>query len=151
MICCVPRPSSNLWISPEIRSTIASHSAATYPQECCGVLVGTDEAGARTVFQAIPVDNVWPVVDERVRRFSIDPKTLLTIDRSLDGTGRSVIGFYHSHPDHPAEPSEFDRSIAWPTYSYVIARVGASGIEAIRSWRLIGDANAFVEEVIEDV
>ncbi len=139
-----------LLIDVSAAGRMAAHLVRAYPHEGCGVLVGFDAAGARRVVDAIPVDNAWPDESEKPRRFVLDSREQLRIERSLDGTGKSLVGFYHSHPDHPAEPSAFDLEAAWGFYSYLIARVSRStGVEEMRSWLLDERANAFVEQRVE--
>ena len=114
---------------------IHHEARGAYPQECCGVIVGRDTANRRVVDHLLPLPNVAPP-DQRNRRFEIDPLSLMKIERALDGTGLSVIGFYHSHPDHPAVPSETDLREAWPVYSYLIQSVKNDECETLLSWTL---------------
>ena len=80
-------------------------------------------------------------------RFELDPRDLLSADLAARAEGREIVGIWHSHPDHPAEPSETDRLAAWPGWSYLIVQVTAQGAGAMRSWRLVGDR--FVEEALQ--
>ncbi len=85
---------------------------------------------------------------DRERRYLIDPRETLAVDKDLSGTGHEIVGFYHSHPDHPAEPSEFDRSHAWPWYSYVILSILERHPADLRAWRLDGDTSVFRADVL---
>ncbi len=130
-----------LRISPAALARIRSDASAAYPDECCGALVGS-AAGA--VDAAISLDNVTSA--ERKRRFLVSPEAYRTAETEADRTGRRLLGFYHSHPDHPAEPSAFDLEHAWPNLSYVIVSVRGGEVERVRSWRLRDDRSRFDEE-----
>ena len=98
------------------------------------------------------VVDVWPAEntheDERSRRFLIEPLQIKKFEEAADGRDLDLLGFYHSHPDHPAEPSEYDRDHAWPGWSYVIASVGEDGAKDTRSWVLKDDRSGYDEEDI---
>ena len=129
---------------------IRAHGEAAYPEECCGVLIGR-EAGANgqaaTVERVIAADNER--VDSRHNRYVISPRSLLQAQRDARASGLDIVGYYHSHPDHPARPSEFDREHAWPGTSYVIVSVAKGKAVDCRSWRLRDDRTAFEEEAID--
>jgi len=127
---------------------IHHEARGAYPQECCGVIVGRDTANRRVVDHLLPLLNVAPP-HERTRRFEIDPLSLMKIERALDGTGLSVVGFYHSHPDHPAVPSETDLREAWLVYSYVIVSVSRAGPGELSSFVLDETSKQFVLEGVE--
>jgi proteasome lid subunit RPN8/RPN11 len=114
------------------------HARATYPDECCGFLLGSEEdsdaARRRAIESVEPAANEFD--GERRRRFVIAPAEIRAIERRLEGTARSVIGFYHSHPDHPARPSEFDRDHAWPWYTYVVLSVTKDEVPAVGAFEL---------------
>jgi proteasome lid subunit RPN8/RPN11 len=129
-------------------AVIRRHAALAYPEECCGVLVGTpapDGARVQTVLEAA---NVAP---RRQRRYSIDPVSLLFAHRQARDAGRQVVGYYHSHPDTPAFPSERDLAEAWPGVIYLIVEVMAGAVVALRGWRLGGDGQGFEEVVLPGV
>ena len=130
-----------LRIAPSALAQIRADAAASYPDECCGALLGADPADAAS---ALPLDNVTSA--ERGRRFLVSPDAYRRAEAEADRTGRRLLGFYHSHPDHPAEPSAFDLEHAWPNLSYVIASVHQGRIADVRSWRLRGDRTRFDEE-----
>ena len=84
----------------------------------------------------------------RRTRFIIHPKELLALEDELEGTGKGILGFYHSHPDYPAAPSRFDQENAWPTYSYVVVSVQRGKPGALTSWLLEEDRSQFNEEEV---
>lgn len=140
-----------LVIPPELRRQIESEGAAAFPNECCGILIGRDvrDAGVerRLVERLMPGQNVFEA-DERYHRFSIDPRAQLQAEREAEKEGRAVLGFYHSHPDHPARPSEYDRAHGWPYYSYVIVSI-MKGVPAnMTSWVLNDRTEQFEEQTI---
>jgi proteasome lid subunit RPN8/RPN11 len=128
-----------LILSESLRRQIESEGSAAYPNECCGILVGRDVAdGAmkrRIVERLEPGKNVFEA-DEQYHRFSIDPLAQLKAERAAEKEGKVVLGFYHSHPDHPARPSEYDRTHAWPFYSYVIVAIEKGRPADLTSWVL---------------
>ncbi len=124
-----------------------SHAAADYPHECCGFLVGTPEGDDRvTLARTVPAANTRD--DSPRNRFEIDPGELVKTDRAARAEGLGVVGFYHSHPDAPAVPSEFDREHAWPGYCYVIVSVRGGESVEMRNWRLREDRSGFDEDEI---
>jgi proteasome lid subunit RPN8/RPN11 len=138
-------------ITPEHDAAIRAHAAKDYPHECCGFLVGkslvgTSGSGTVTVAHAIPAANQRD--DSPRNRFEIDPGDLVKADRAARAEGLGVVGFYHSHPDAPAMPSEFDREHAWPGYCYVIVSVRAGQTAEMRNWLLRDDRVRFEEDAI---
>ena len=124
--------------------TIRAHGASTYPDECCGALIGSSTDGVTHVAEARPLDNV---TDEGPRRrFMVSAADYRSAERHATAAGAELVGFYHSHPDHPAEPSQYDLDHAWPNFSYVIVAVGGGTPRALRSWRLRADRSGFEEE-----
>lgn len=109
---------------------IRAHARESYPRECCGILIGVlgDQA---LVWSARPANNLHRT---RRDRYRFDPREILKADRLAEERGREVIGFYHSHPDHPATPSATDLEYAWPGYVYLIAAVSAEGEVQVRAW-----------------
>jgi proteasome lid subunit RPN8/RPN11 len=126
---------------------IEREGAKAYPNECCGILYGHDEGGQRrvTALQAVP--NVFDE-QERYHRFSISPKQLMEAEKQAGDRGELVLGFYHSHPDHPARPSEYDRTHAWPFYSYVIVNVAKGDPGEMTSWVLDESTEQFERQEI---
>jgi proteasome lid subunit RPN8/RPN11 len=113
--------------------TIKVHGAEGYPHEICGILVGP--RGSRTATDARRARNI--VVERARDRYEIDPRDHIRIQREADAGGQDILGYYHSHPDHPARASRFDAERSWAGYVYVIVSV-AEGKPV--------DANAFVAE-----
>ncbi|HEX5758248.1 MAG TPA: M67 family metallopeptidase [Thermoanaerobaculia bacterium] len=136
-----------LVLLPSDLATIERQAAEAYPEECCGVLLG------RVTGERVEVDRVVPAANEREEsrgnRFVIGPETVLEAQRSARDAGLEIVGYYHSHPDHPARPSEFDREHAWPGLSYLIVAVTGGHASEVRSWRLADDRAEFSEEPIE--
>lgn len=142
-----------LVLSDALRRQVESEGAAAYPNECCGILIGRDvDAGAgrkeRVVERLEPGTNVFEA-DEQYHRFSIDPRQQIKAERAAAAEGKVVLGFYHSHPDHPARPSEYDREHAWPFYSYVIVAVSNGKPAGMTSWVLDEDTNQFFGQPVE--
>ena len=125
---------------------IREHGRRAYPEECCGALLGRFVDGVATVEVARPIANVRE--DGRRRRFLVDPRDYLEVEREADRRGLAVLGFYHSHPDHPAAPSDFDRRHAWPNLHYVIVAVEAGVPREMTSWLLSEDRSIMREESI---
>lgn len=127
--------------------TIQDHAASTYPDECCGVLLGF--AGSEPgIVEAVPVANV----DETnpSRRYTIEAGTLLAISRSAARRGLDVVGFYHSHPDHPAQPSAADlHEATFPHYVYVIQSVERGTPTDLTAWSLAEDRSRFLRRQLD--
>jgi proteasome lid subunit RPN8/RPN11 len=142
-----------LWISTELAEKIRAHGAEAYPNECCGALLGHDASGEAGQERPREILGVYPLVNRREdsprNRFSVTSKDVLEAERAAGASGMDVIGWYHSHPDHPARPSEYDREHAWPWYSYVIVSVRGREPKEMTSWRLQEDRERYVEEEIE--
>ena len=114
---------------------IHDHAKETYPEECSGVIVGMDTGEMKVVVGVWRAENTHE--DERSRRFLIDPLIYMKLEQQADERDMDVLGIYHSHPDHPAEPS-----------SYIIASVGREQVEDMRSWVLKDDRSGYDEEPI---
>ena len=121
-------------------AAIHAHARETFPEECCGFLIGP-EAEDKVVARVRRATNV--VTENRERRYVIDPREILAVEKELRATGEAILGYYHSHPNHPAEPSEFDRSHAWPWYSYVILSIVDRVPKDLRAWSLEGTSASF--------
>jgi proteasome lid subunit RPN8/RPN11 len=138
---------SRLVISPRHLQTVGRHATMSYPEECCGVLIGRALADATVVERVLSVGNERQ--DSRHNRYLISPETVLAAQKEARALGLDVVGYYHSHPDHPARPSEVDREQAWPWVSYLIVSVEGRAVADTRSWRLSEDRERFDEEVID--
>lgn len=137
-----------LTVRPLQLQTLKDQGEQTYAQECCGLLIGyssfEDGIWHRTVQTIKPTQNVWNEQTDlpnaeglsTTRRYSIVPEELLRAQKVARTQGCDIIGVYHSHPDHPAVPSECDRKWAWPQYSYIILSVQQGIACDVRSWIL---------------
>ena len=130
-------------ISARAHDAIRTHASSAYPFECCGALLGSARGG---IEDAMPFENSAPSDSER--RFLLNAADYRAAEAHADATGRELLGFYHSHPDHPAEPSAFDLAHAWPNLSYVILSVRDGRPGDMRSWRLDDDRSRFAEETL---
>jgi proteasome lid subunit RPN8/RPN11 len=142
---------AQLKISSELADKIRAHGAQTYPHECCGALLGRDtEVEDRRVYREI--HGLHPLVNRRDdspnNRFSVTSQDVLDAEKAARQQGLEVVGWYHSHPDHPARPSQYDRDHAWPWYSYIIVSVANRIPEEMTSWRLADDRTEFESEEI---
>ena len=142
-----------LVLSREFYEKIESDGASAYPNECCGIMIGRDMSdGActrRIVERLEPMQNVWDETEQK-RRFAIDPLALMKAEKSAAAEGKVVLGFYHSHPDHPARPSETDRQYGWPFYSYVIVSIANGQSVDMTSWILDDQTQTFSRQEIEE-
>ena len=129
-----------LVLGPGIDEAIRRHAADDYPHECCGALIGR---GSR-IIEAFALPNT---TDEGPRRrFLVRPADYRAAERQASILGAELLGFYHSHPDHPAVPSQYDLDHAWPSFAYVIVSVANGEARDLRSWRLCADRSGFDEE-----
>ena len=118
---------------------IRRHGSETYPNECCGALIASGD----TIVEAFPLPNT--TAEGPRRRFLIGPADYRMAEARAREAGGTLAGFYHSHPDHPARPSETDLAQAWPNLTYIIVAVRAGTPEDLRSWRLLEDRSGFEE------
>lgn len=127
-----------------VRDAIEHHGREAYPHECCGALLG--DGDLVEAVHALPnVTNEGPR-----RRFRVDDRDYLSSERRAAAEGLALLGFYHSHPDHPAEPSQYDLDHAWPTFVYPILSVRGGEPSALRAWRLREDRSGYDEQPIDD-
>ena len=131
-----------LALPADIREAINRHGAQTYPHECCGALIGRDGL----VTEAFALPNT--TAEGPRRRFLVRPGDYRDAERRASESGAELLGFYHSHPDHPARPSQYDLDHAWPFFSYVIVSVQAGVAGDMTSWRLRDDRSAFDQEAM---
>lgn len=132
-----------LELRPAPTDAIRAHGRETYPHECCGALLGT--AGIVTATVALPNTTE----EGPRRRFLVRPSDYRAAEQAAADEGLELLGFYHSHPDHPARPSQYDLDHAWPSFSYVILSVMAGEARDLRSWVLLDDRSAFEEERLD--
>jgi proteasome lid subunit RPN8/RPN11 len=144
-------PANDLFLSNSLRRQIEQEGAVAYPNECCGILIGRDvkrdDKTVRIVDRLEPGRNAFEA-EEQYHRFSIDPLQQLRAEKSAEKQGLAVLGYYHSHPDHPARPSEYDRAHAWPYYSYVIVAIEKGTPTAMTSWVLDDATETFTKQEI---
>ncbi|CEK13789.1 M67 family metallopeptidase [Chthonomonas calidirosea] len=147
-----------------VEEAIRTHGAKDYPRECVGALLGQLDGEIRIVQEARPLPNTfdpsWEAslsggaiesVPGQERRYLVSPNTMFQLLREERKTGIKVLGFYHSHPDHPALPSDFDREWASPWYIYCILSVRRGEPQELTAWQLNEAGDAFLEESIEIV
>jgi proteasome lid subunit RPN8/RPN11 len=142
----------------EIAEQIRQHGAETYPHECCGALLGRDEAGGPGTSAGsvqLPMREVvalFPLVNRRDdsprNRFAVSAEDVREAEKAAQEKKLDIVGWYHSHPDHPAKPSQYDREHAWPWYSYVIVSVANGKPAEMTSWRLSDDRADYACEEI---
>ena len=136
-----------LLLAKKLEQQIRDHGAKDYPNECCGAMLGKDEdVSVREVVALFPLINRRD--DSPRNRFSITPQDFRDAERAAAERGLDLLGWYHSHPDHPARPSEFDREHAWPWYSYIIVSVDGGVPKDLTSWQLEDDRSKFQPEVV---
>lgn len=136
----------SILIPGEVLAQIHAHAEGAYPNEGAGFLLGQDGL-ERAVLGVIAGPNAREDSAQR-RRYLLAPEDYQKAEKESERRGLELIGVFHSHPDHPNIPSEFDREWAQPYFSYVITTVEAGGAGGSRSWRLLEDRSNFVEETI---
>ena len=122
----------DLVLGPGVDAAIRRHGEETYPHECCGALVGRD--GRADAVVALPNTTE----EGPRRRFLVRPSDYRLAEQRAGELGGELLGFYHSHPDHPARPSQFDLDHAWPTFAYIIVAVAGAG-EGVAERATAGD------------
>jgi proteasome lid subunit RPN8/RPN11 len=129
-----------LTLEQGVPDAIRRHGVDTYPNECCGALIGRD--GVVTTTYALPNTTE----EGPRRRFLVRPGDYREAEKRARAAGGDLLGFYHSHPDHPARPSQYDLDHAWPVFSYIIVSVHNGEPQDMTSWRLREDRTAFDQE-----
>ncbi len=138
-----------LRLSKDILTQIHAHGESAYPEEGAGFLLG-DDGAERMVKKILPLSNSREDA-ARHNRYLITPEDYLKAELEAGRLRLNLIGVFHSHPDHPNRPSEFDRDWAQPFFSYIITSVDAGKAIESRSWRLLEDRSQFVEEKIQTI
>jgi proteasome lid subunit RPN8/RPN11 len=138
---------TQLHISETVLTRINAHGEESYPEEGAGLLLGKDDGQRREVLSVLPLSNSREDV-ARHNRYLITAQDMLVGEKEAMRLGLDIVGVFHSHPDHPNRPSEFDREWALPWYSYLITSVQQGKAFGSRSWRLIQDRTGFSEEII---
>jgi len=150
---------STLKVSADIAQQIRQHGSDTYPNECCGALLGRDDVVGDVTSPGgvrLPVREIvalFPLTNRRDdsprNRFSVTAEDVRDAEKAARQKNLEVVGWYHSHPDHPARPSQYDRDHAWPWYSYVIVSVAQGQPQDMTSWRLDDNREQFSSEGIQ--
>ncbi|MEA5583274.1 M67 family metallopeptidase [Nodularia harveyana UHCC-0300] len=145
---------------PEHLQIICTHAESTYPEECCGLVLGYLGGEGKTVMEIISTENSWNsqaenFADENTqqttrRRYAIAPEVMLQAQKTARDRAWNIIGIYHSHPDNSATPSECDRLYAWAEYSYIIVCVQNGKTATVKSWSL-DDDQQFQPESIKNI
>lgn len=133
-----------LTLGPGVADAIRAHGRETYPHECCGAMLGRDGV----VTEACALPNTTE--EGPRRRFLVRPADYRAAEDRASRQGVELLGFYHSHPDHPARPSQYDLDHAWPVFSYVILSVAGGAPADMTSWRLSDDRERFEEEELSE-
>ena len=128
-------------LRPDHLETMREHAAAAYPHECCGFLLGERSDGRAIVSDLVRASNARE--DSPRNRYLMPPEEFACVLRDADRKGLDVLGFYHSHPDAPARPSEYDREHAWPAYAYLVLAVAGGVAGEIGAFELSDDGAAF--------
>jgi proteasome lid subunit RPN8/RPN11 len=126
-------------LGPGVALAIRKHGEETYPHECCGALVGKGDE----VTAAVPLANMTE--EGPRRRFLVRPSDYREAEKRAGELGGELLGFYHSHPDHPARPSQYDLDHAWPNFAYVIVAVASGAARDMTVWFLKEDRSSFLE------
>ena len=131
--------SAGLAVTPAVADAIRAHGRETFPHECCGALVGADNF----VKDVVALPNTTE--EGPRRRFLVRPTDYREAERRAAELGGELLGFYHSHPDHPARPSQYDLDHAWPTFAYIIVSVMAGQPADMTVWYLKDERSSFEE------
>ncbi len=134
-----------IYLTEEHIKQIEKHGAKTYPNECGGMLIGRFETSKKSVVELLPMENA-AAESEQHNRVVITPKDVLKAERYAREKKLDVVGYYHSHPDHPAIPSQFDLDHALPVWTYIIVSVEKGKAVDLRSWEMEHDRSKFNEE-----
>lgn len=135
-------------VSQAMLDLMQAHGESHYPEEAAGLILGEQSGERREARQILPLENRRED-GARGHRYQIDPLDTLAAEDRADSLGLQIIGVFHSHPDHPAEPSQTDLFYAVPWYSYLITSVRGGRAQETRAWRLDQTESAFVEEPME--
>ncbi|MDH5505889.1 MAG: M67 family metallopeptidase [Anaerolineae bacterium] len=137
-----------LQITAALLDEIHAHGESAYPEEGAGLLLGRAHGAHRQVQATIILSNAREDAARR-NRYLITPQDMLAAEQHAARLGLDVIGVFHSHPDHPNQPSDFDRDWALPWFSYLITSVAQGRAAGSRSWRLSDDRQVFTEEPLD--
>ena len=133
----------NPWtIGHEPWGLILHHTLEIYPKEACGILLSHSE-NPKQIKEVYPTKNVS--LEDQSSRYLVDPLEFLEVDKWAEEQGLDICGFYHSHPDHPSSPSEYDRKLAWDAYLYLILSIRGARFHDARAWIYDPDEARFNE------
>ncbi len=138
-------------LAQQMLGEIHSHAVSTYPEECCGLMFRSSsngDEGMKKVQRLERMKNAYEP-SERYHRYTIDPKEFLEAEKRAEERGEEIVGIYHSHPNAPAKPSEFDRNHAWPNLSYIVVEVRNGQVLETKSWILREDRSEFLPEEMQ--
>jgi proteasome lid subunit RPN8/RPN11 len=151
-----------IFITLKHLNQIYNHALTIYPEECCGLLLGVIKNNKKKIIEVFPTTNNWTLEENEIlpniidnfdqylgkhNRFSIAPSILVKIQKEARDRQLQIIGIYHSHPNHIAVPSKFDRAIAWAEYSYIIVSTTSNQVNRVTSWQLDDTKNFQHEEM----
>lgn len=130
-----------------LQARIHQQLQATYPNEGGGFLLGRADGPLAAIVDIVAVENVF-ASEEQYHRYAMTPGDWMRLEDEADARGLTLLGYYHSHPDSPAVPSEYDRAHAWPNFVYLIVSVQDGQAVTTRAWRLAEDRSAFDEQTL---
>jgi len=137
-----------LQLSSDLKKNIKTAGETAYPNECCGIILGQiNDDGIKNAKRTVAIDNSSEN-NERYHRFLITPEDMFHAEQVARAAKLEIVGFYHSHPDHPSAPSDYDKDHALPFYSYVIVSVDNGKARILTSWELTDDRTNFIQEEI---
>jgi proteasome lid subunit RPN8/RPN11 len=136
-------PFTQVFLPPDVEEQIRRHGEDQYPLEACGAILGCGDGTTAPwrVSEVRPAPNEHD--EDRKRRYQIPPEFQLRVEAEARAAGRELLGYYHSHPDHPARPSEYDRSHAWESYLYIICSIRDGRAEETNAFTLEGPGGVF--------
>ena len=135
-------------IPSKVMEEIRTHGEKLYPEEGAGLILGAIEGESRNARRVLPMPNHFEP-DERDHRYRLDPKEILQAEELAKQIGLEVIGVFHSHPDHPPTPSQYDLEWAVPWFFYLITGIESGAASESRVWRMLEDHSRMVEDVLD--
>ena len=133
-----------LLLAPGLARAIEEHGIEGYPEEAAGLLLGNPRGEDRYASRLLPLENKFQA-EKRNRRYLLEPEDMMEAEKKAEELELDILGVFHSHPDHPAEPSEYDRSHAWPWFIYLITSIRDGDAADHRAWQLKDDRSGFIE------
>jgi len=129
-------------ISDALQSRMHTHLQGAYPNEGGGLLIGAVDGETITITDIAEAENTFPD-EEQFHRMGVPPTFWARVEDDADERGLQIVGFYHSHPDHPAQPSTYDLAHAFPNLAYIIVSVQGGQVDHVNNWRLREDRSQF--------